>query len=495
VTTQKECSKLAILLPAYVDHELTEAELASVEQHVHGCAACAEHVRHYQRTIPRLDAGIRAVLEVAPTRVSEQRRARGLLKHGVVEDTDFGARNLASRALGAAVLAAVCLAALVVLMRTAPPPLPDTETAAQPLVATGTGTSVVLAAVSGVVDPAVESYVRRALADAEERQVPLVLTLDTPGGQQSAIRAISASLANSRVPTATYVWPAGARAGGGADAIASAANVAAIAPASSLPGTSDALTAENLASLLHMLDGRAVQTPLGPAILRTAGATVHTVEMSFWELLAHRLFDPTVAYLLFVLGLFAVLLELAHPGGLVLGAMGALSSGIGLVAFATALPVNWLGVALLVLAMGLCGIEINWPTHGFALLISAGCLIGGSVLLYMPLGIGTLPPAVLVAMAAGGLVLGLWAARAAAAVRNLPALDALNELHGALGTTRTALDPEGVVYVAGALWSARLLAGQLEPGEPVRVLARRGLVLEVESARFRSAATQKGALR
>jgi membrane-bound ClpP family serine protease len=55
-------------------------------------------------------------------------------------------------------------------------------------------------------------------------------------------------------------------------------------------------------------------------------------------------------------------------------------------------------------------------------------------------------------------------------------------LSGALGVTRSALDPHGSVRVGGQIWSARLRSGTLGPGEPVRVLGRTGLTLEVVPA-------------
>ena len=82
--------------------------------------------------------------------------------------------------------------------------------------------------------------------------------------------------------------------------------------------------------------------------------------------------------------------------------------------------------------------------------------------------------------------------RVAASVRRLPAALSLQHLTGVRGTTRTALNPEGVVHVQGQLWSARVRSGQLQAGESIRIVARHGLVLEVESTTIRGAATHKG---
>jgi membrane-bound serine protease (ClpP class) len=103
-------------------------------------------------------------------------------------------------------------------------------------------------------------------------------------------------------------------------------------------------------------------------------------------------------------------------------------------------------------------------------------------------------PVVAVALFAG-VVLGLLIAGVAARLHQLPSTSSLRRLEGASGTTRGTLNPEGIVHVHGELWSARLRVGQLGPGEPVRVVARHGLVLEVEPMTFRGAATRKGVSR
>jgi membrane-bound serine protease (ClpP class) len=207
--------------------------------------------------------------------------------------------------------------------------------------------------------------------------------------------------------------------------------------------------------------------------------------------------DPTTAYLLFVLGLYAVFVEFAHPGSLLPGATGLVCLTLALVAFGT-LPTNWLGVAVLVVAVGLMALELKAATHGALVLAGVVCLIVGSVLLYSAPGSWspmqadvTVAPAVLIGAAGTGLIVGLLLARVARRIHNLPPILSLEQLIGARGVSRSGLDPEGVVHVGGQLWSARLRGGRLEPGQPVRIVARHGLVLEVESTAL-GAATRKG---
>jgi len=215
------------------------------------------------------------------------------------------------------------------------------------------------------------------------------------------------------------------------------------------------------------------------------------------EAIGHRLLDPTTAYLLFVLGLFAVLVELAHPGSLVPGAIGVACLTLASIAFA-ALPTNWLGVVVIIAAVGLMAVELKAATHGALVLAGAVCLIVGSLLLYAVPGAGlpihtevSISPSVLVATAAIGLIGGVLLLRVARQIYVLPPVLSPEQLIGAHGTSRSELEPDGIVHVGGQLWSARVRGRRLDADQPVRVVARHGLVLEVESATV-GAATRKG---
>ena len=155
---------------------------------------------------------------------------------------------------------------------------------------------------------------------------------------------------------------------------------------------------------------------------------------------------------------------------------------------------------VIVAAVGLMAVELKAATHGALVLAGAVCLIVGSLLLYTVPGAGlpihtevTIAPSVLVAMAAIGLIGGLFLVRVARQIQALPPVPSPAQLIGAYGTSRSELDPNGVVRVGGQLWSARVRGRRLDSDQPVRVVARHGLVLEVESATV-GAATRKGTL-
>ena len=248
------------------------------------------------------------------------------------------------------------------------------------------------------------------------------------------------------------------------------------------------LLAPDLPTLLESVDGRVVRTSAGPVTIRSRDSPIRRLDMHPFELAFQRVFDPNVAYLLLTIGFYALVIELFHPGALVPGVTGVVCVVLAFVAFA-ALPMNWGGVLLILAAVGLFILDIKAAAHGGLTAAGLVCFVLGSMLLYSPLGprSPTLPevsvsPVVLVAAAATAALLSLVVIGTALRVSRRGPLSGVERLSGALGVTRSTLDPLGTVHVGGQVWSARLRSGTLGAGEPVRVLARQGLTLEVEPA-------------
>lgn len=419
---------------------------------------------------------------------------------------------------------------------------------------------VVVAHLDGMIDPVTARYLHRAVASATElRATVLVITIDTPGGLDTSMRQMVQDLLNAPVPTVVFVWPPGARDASAGVFITQAANVVAMAPGTNIGAahpvgsggetiqgdlrdkvTNDAaaylagiakqrgrndvwvqdavrksasldaqaavdarvadLIAPDLPALLRAIDGRTVVTSTGTATIRTAGAPVTTLAMQPVERIVQKLADPTIAYLLLTIGVYALLIEFFHPGALVPGVAGAVCLILAVVAFA-ALPLNWGGVLLILVAAVLFVLDIKAAAHGALTVAGLVSFVLGSLLLYNPPGPRSpaLPQVavalpVIVAMAAVSGLFSLLIVGAAVRVARRPALTATESLPGALGTTSSVLDPAGTVRVGGQLWSARLRGGTLAPGQPVRVLARKGLTLEVEAVDTGNQKEQEGML-
>jgi membrane-bound serine protease (ClpP class) len=425
--------------------------------------------------------------------------------------------------------------------------------------AQGTPT-VVVAHLSGVVNPVSAQYVHRVVSAATDQAAALlVLIIDTPGGLDTSMREMVQALLNSPVPSVAYVAPSGARAASAGVFVGEAANVLAMAPGTNIGaahpiqgggadiqgdlrekitndaaayisgiakqrGRNDAwvqdavrqsvsldanqavdqhvadLLAADLTTLLTAVDGRTVTTSAGARTIGVADARIVALDPQALELIADKIFDPTIAYLLMTFGFFAVLVELFHPGALVPGVSGVVGLVLSFVGFA-ALPMNWGGVVLILAAAALFVLDIKAAAHGGLTIAALICFVLGSLLLYSPPGppSPTLPevsvglPALLAA-AGVGVGFSLLVVRTALRMAGRRSIVGSQKLNGATGVVRSALDPDGTVTVAGQVWSAHAQAGRLDAGQPIRVLGRTGLVLDVERAETLSRADRNGAI-
>jgi membrane-bound ClpP family serine protease len=442
------CRDVQPLLSAYVDHEASPTEALQVEEHVQACAECQARLQRMRRLAPRLDQHVQA-------HVSEGERAAASLNRSYrpPPQTMLAEPSMPFVARFATVAVLLVFAALTafVLLRSAPGPR-ALQTGAQPAPTPSAAQPegpVIGISIDGLVDAPTAAYVQRAVDEAEQQHAS-VLVWDAPsGGLTQSVEDVERTLANSSVPTYAY------------------------APSPQNP------TATGLAEATTT---RVDSIP--------KDASIDWKQMNLGEAVWHRVLDPTTAYLFFVLGLYAVFLELAHPGTLVPGITGLVAMGIAAVAFSS-LPTNWLGVAAVVGGVALMVLELKTSKHGLLLGGGVVCLAAGSLVLYASPGL--LSPLVLIGVVLLGVVLGFVLVRVAQGVRRLPAINPLQELVGARGVARTTLSPDGVVQVNGQTWSAHVRGAPVQPGEPVRVVARRGLVLDVTSASFHAAATQKGA--
>lgn len=239
--------------------------------------------------------------------------------------------------------------------------------------------------------------------------------------------------------------------------------------------------------------------------------------------LQNVLADPTLVYALFVVGCLAALTEAFHPGSLVPGISGAvflLAAAIGLMA----LPVNVLSLALLLGGMVLFTLDVQLTAHGGLTVLGLAAFVAGSLTLFgVPGGKSSL--AVSLPLVAVVTLLGVFLStlmvRAAVRIRHVPSLHGPERFLGQTGVVMTELSPLGTVRVAGELWSAKVCAtagrgpstglsalmdeaaptpegaiarnDAVPPGQPVRVVGRRGLVLDVEPVHWAGEGARRSA--
>jgi membrane-bound serine protease (ClpP class) len=188
--------------------------------------------------------------------------------------------------------------------------------------------------------------------------------------------------------------------------------------------------------------------------------------------------DPNITYLLLGLGSLGLLFELMHPGAVLPGVVGAICVVLAFYGLSV-LPVNYAGVALILLAVLFFILEIKITSYGMLGVAGIACLVLGSLMLFK-----TPEPALrvsgeLIAMVAAFsiLVVGFLAFMALRAQR-LPVRTGVEGLIHEIGTARSPLNPGGKVFVHGELWDA-IADEPVALGEPVEVVAVRNLTLAV----------------
>jgi membrane-bound serine protease (ClpP class) len=195
--------------------------------------------------------------------------------------------------------------------------------------------------------------------------------------------------------------------------------------------------------------------------------------------------DPNVAYLLFIVGIIGLVGEFHHPGTLFPGIVGAVALVLALLGF-SALGVNWIGVALVVLAAGLFVAEAHMPRFGLFALGGILAFVAGSLLLFTPL----LSPAPSTSgryvspwlIALGTLAVSAYVliiVRAVLRTRHLPTRSGSEVLLGQDGVATSDLTLRGTVRVGGEDWSAIAEVGPIEAGETVEVIGVEGITLRV----------------
>ena len=239
------------------------------------------------------------------------------------------------------------------------------------------------------------------------------------------------------------------------------------------------IVATDLDDLLRQLNGRTVNVAGMERTLATQGLVFERVEPDWRTRLLAVLTNPTVAYMLMLIGIYGLIFEGYNPGSFLPGVVGAISLLLALFAFQI-LPVNYAGLALILLGVVLMIAEFMVPSFGALGIGGIAAFVFGSVILIdvdVP-GYGISIP-LLVSIAGTGAFLLLGTIWLALRARNLPVVSGVEELRKSIATAIEDFDGEGPVRVRGERWQARV-TGSVHKGERLRVLAVDGLVLTVE---------------
>ncbi|MCB2168397.1 MAG: nodulation protein NfeD [Deltaproteobacteria bacterium] len=391
--------------------------------------------------------------------------------------------------------------------------------------------------VAAPIGPGVAGFVAEALDAADsENAACIVIQLDTPGGLAESMRQIIVKILAARTPVIVFVSPSGARAASAGVMITMAADIAAMAPGTNIgaahpvgAGGKDIddtmsekvvndmvaqarsvaeqrgrnadwveeairdsvsitetealrenvidLVADDMDALLTLLDGRKVK---GKGVLALKDAPRKMVEEDLRTKVLRAISDPNIAFILFLIGAAGLYFELAHPGAIFPGVIGGLCLILAVYAFQV-LPVNFVGILLMALAVIFFILEIKVTSYGMLSVAGTIALFLGGLMLFkesdygIRVSLGVLVPAVGAVSVFFAVVAGLAFKAQVAGART-----GRSGMIGEIGIVKQAIDPEGKVAVHGELWKARADA-VLVAGQTVRVLAVDGLTMTVEA--------------
>ena len=403
------------------------------------------------------------------------------------------------------------------------------------------GNTVVRVDVTGVIGQGVQDFVQRGLLTAENSGArALLVTVDTPGGLLETTKNICTLWQNSPVPVIVYVHPNGATATSAGFFLLMCSDVAAMAPDTStgsahpvsgqgaqmdktmsekvtnfsvsymktLTGRrgrnfefaekairkSESITAQDalssnvieivapdIKSVLEKAHGTKFKKGKAAITVKTRGATVKRLRMNLRESFLHKIGHPNIAYILFIVGLYALIFEVTHPGAFISGVIGVICLVTAFVAFSV-LPVNYLGIMLIMGGVALFIAEIFIVSHGLLSIGGLALFVIGSLFMYNSgEAVMRIDPWLIAGVA--GVTFVFIVIALAYVIKSLRSKVSTGGegMIGLRGKTRTALAPEGTVFVHGELWNARSQDGAaIDQNESVEIVALEGMELIVK---------------
>ncbi len=233
-------------------------------------------------------------------------------------------------------------------------------------------------------------------------------------------------------------------------------------------------------SLLSALDGREIKLVDSTKVLHTKNATVVLREMSWRHKILYKISNPTIAYILMILGIYGLFFELSNPGAVLPGVFGGIFLILAFFALQT-LPVSAAGILLILFALLLFILEVKVTSYG---ILSVGGIIAmflGSIMLYdeTPGFTVRVDWRVALAVAISTGLFFIFALGMALKARASKPTTGREGLLGEKGRALTDIDPEGDIKVHGEIWKA-YSDQKIKKGDRIRVVSIEGLEVKVE---------------
>ncbi len=393
--------------------------------------------------------------------------------------------------------------------------------------------------VDGIINPVSAKFIIESIDQATENGAQcLIVQLDTPGGLMESMRIIVKKILTANIPIIVYVGPQGARAASAGVFITMSAHIAVMAPSTHIGAAhpvslgegkesktmgekivndtvsyiktiaktrgrnvdwgekavrkSVSITEEeavklnvvdfispNIQELLSKIDGKVVKFDGVTRTLLTKGVQPRSLQMSWRYRFLDIISNPSIAYILLMLGIYGIFFELSNPGAILPGVVGGIFLILAFYALHM-LPINFAGLALILFAILLFIAEIKVVSHGLLAVAGVISLLLGSLMLidtptdYMRISLSVIIPAVLVSA-----VFFIFAVTMAIRARLSKPTTGMEGLIGEIGIATTSIAPEGKVSIHGEFWNV-ISDQNIERGEKVQVFGVANLKLKVK---------------
>jgi membrane-bound serine protease (ClpP class) len=392
------------------------------------------------------------------------------------------------------------------------------------------------------VTPLMVEHIKRSLERAEKEGGNLfILELNTPGGLESSMREVVQEFQRTPLPVVVYVYPPGGRAASAGAIITASADIAVMAPGTNIgaahpvqmggekmeeamkekvlqdmlafvrsiakekgrnPKVLERMVKESISltpeealkegvidliagdrqELLKKLEGRKVKKHGMEVVIKTQGLEVVEVGKSLREELLKVITNPTLAYMLLLIGFYGIFFELYNPGSIIPGAVGVICLLLGLYGLGI-IGINWLGLLLILAGLLLLVLELITPTFGGLALAGAIALALGSVVLISPESpYGDIPLSIIAVMVGTTVAFFLFAGRLGLKAQKLKKMLGTDELIGEEGEAYTDfVEGKGKVFIHGEIWNAEA-EEEIKKGQKVVVEGVKGMILKVRKA-------------
>jgi membrane-bound serine protease (ClpP class) len=386
--------------------------------------------------------------------------------------------------------------------------------------------------VDAPIHPITAEYILRTIDRADREGASLVIiSLNTPGGLDTSMRQIIEKIVNARTPVAAYVAPSGGRAASAGFFIGVACDIFVMSPGTntgaahpvgiSITGqgldktmedkvTHDAasyiktlaekrgrnmamaedavrkslsyteqealkgglidLVAKTDRDIIEAFDGKRLKRFNGEeTTLSLKKESVAVIPMSFRQKFLLTISNPNLAYILLMIGLLGLYFEFAHPGAILPGVLGGICLLLAVFSFQI-LPINYVGLMLIILAVILFVLEVKVHSYGMLSVGGVAAMVIGSIMLINS-PIPELRPSLrfIIPVALGISLILAFLVTLVIRAHARRAVTGREGMVGEIGTAQTDLRPSGKVFVHGEIWDAEA-AEPVAKGEKVRVI-------------------------